>query len=150
MIEVEDSKTENNILRTSLLANSIQILSENSDATYPQKIFELGRTFQHDSNYENSETQIQETEKLCISICSESANFTEIKQVLDYLTRMLDLKYEIKETSHPSFIEGRCGSIIINNKEIGILGEISPTIIRNNKIKMPIAVMEIEVNYLLN
>jgi len=32
MIEVEDSKTENNILRHSLLAQSISVLSENSDA----------------------------------------------------------------------------------------------------------------------
>ncbi len=87
MIEVLDSKTENNILRNSLLANSIQILSENSDASYPQKIFELGKVFNQD---ENTDTQIGETEKLCISLCYEKANFTEIKQVLDYLTKMLE------------------------------------------------------------
>ena len=147
IIEVEDSKTENNILRTSLLANSIQILSENSDATYPQKIFELGRVFSHSLD---SETGIKEDEKLCISLCSEGANFTEIKKVLDYLTRMLDITYEIKEKSNPSFIEGRCGSVVVNDKEIGVMGEINPTVIRNNKIKMPVASLELEIGDLLN
>ncbi len=144
MIEVLDSKTENNILRNSLLANSIQILSENSDASYPQKIFELGKVFNQD---ENTDTQIGETEKLCISLCYEKTNFTEIKQVLDYLTKMLDIKYEIQETENPSFIKGRCGEIILNNKVIGVIGEISPTVLKNNKIKMPTACLEIGLGF---
>ncbi len=145
MIEVLDSKTENNILRTSLLAQSIQILSENSDAEYPQKIFELGKIFYHD---DKSETQIGEKENLCISLCHEKANFTEIKQVLDYLIKMLNINYEIRETQHPSFINGRCGEIIINNKPVGVLGEINPTVLKNNKIKMPTASLEISIENL--
>ena len=150
MIEVQDSKTENNILRNSLLAQSISILSENSNSEYPQKIFELGKVFAHDEKYEQSDTQINETEKLCISLCYEKANFTELKQILDYLTRMLDTKYEIKETENPTFISGRCGEIIINNKSAGIIGEINPTILKNNKIKMPVASLEISLDQLIS
>lgn len=152
MIEVIDSKTENNILRNSLLAQSIEVLSENSDATYPQKIFELGKVFYNDSG---SETGITETENLCISLCHETANFTEIKQVLDYLMRMLNIQYEIREHENPSFIDGRCGEIIIisenknlNNKSLGILGEIAPFVLKNNKIKMPVSSLEIDIGYL--
>ena len=145
MIEVEDSKTENNILRTSLLAQSIAILSENSDAAYPQKIFELGKVFAND---ESSSTQISETEKLCISLCHEKANFTELKQILDYLMRMFNKEYEIKETEDSSFISGRVGEIIINNKNVGIIGEIKPSILKNNKIKMPIASLELSIENL--
>jgi phenylalanyl-tRNA synthetase beta chain len=146
MIEVEESKTENNILRNSLLAQSIGILSENSDATYPQKLFELGKVFEND---EKSETGIAEKEKLCISLCSEKANFTEIKQILDYLLRMLNLSYEIKETENLSFIEGRAGAIFINNKETGVLGELKPIVLKNNKIKMPVASLEIDISGLI-
>lgn len=146
MIEVENSKTENNILRHSLLAQSISILSENSDASYPQKIFELGKVFKHDENSENS---IQESEKLCISLCYEKANFTEIKQILDYLTRMLDLTYEIKETEDPTFIDGRVGEILINNKSIGRIGEIKPIILKNNRIRMPTASLEMNIEELI-
>lgn len=146
MIEVLDSKTENNILRASLLSQSIDILSKSSDSTYPQKLFEIGRIFHTD---EKSETGIREEESLCISICDENADFTEIKQVLDYITRMLDIRYEIKETEHPSFITGRCGSIIVNNKYMGILGEIAPFVLKNNKIKMPLSLLELNVEALI-
>lgn len=113
LIELINSKTENNILRTSLLAQSIAILSENPDASYPQKIFEIGNVFYED---EKTETGIGEKEKLCISLCHEKANFTELKQILDYIARMLDFKYEIKETENSCFIDGRCGEIIITDK----------------------------------
>jgi len=146
IIEVENSKTENNILRASLLANSIQVLSENSDAEYPQKIFELGKIFFHN---QDTETSIGEKENLCISLCHEKANFTEIKQILDYLMRMLNKEYEIKETENPSFINGRCGEILINGKSIGILGEISPRVLKNNKIKMPVASLELDIEKLI-
>jgi phenylalanyl-tRNA synthetase beta chain len=143
LIEIIDSKTENNILRTSLLGNSIQVLSQNSDASYPQKIFELGVVF---NNNEKKETKIEEKEKLCVSLCHEKANFTEIKQVFDYLTKMFEINYELKDIEHPSFIKGRCGEIIINNNSIGVIGEIAPFVLKNSKIKMPVASFEIDIN----
>jgi len=163
IIEVEESKTENSILRNSLLSQSINILSENSDAQYPQRIFELGKVFSNTNSREDtskkplgvvdSETGVQETEKLCISLCYEKANFTEIKQILDYLMRMLDKEYEIKPAENPTFIDGRIGEIIIskdNKKQtIGILGEISPKVLKNNKIKMPVSSMEINIEELI-
>ena len=147
MIELIDSKTENNILRNSLLANSIKILSENLDASYPQKIFEIGKVFCHEDDCK-AKTEIKESENLSISFSYEKANFTELKQILDYMMRMLDLQYQIKETENPSFINGRCGKIIINNKQVGIIGEITPLIIKNNKIKMPVASLEIDIQEL--
>jgi len=142
MIEVIDSKTENNILRNSLLAQSIAILSENTDSEYPHKIFELGTVFEND---EKADFGVSEKEKLCISLAYEKANFTEIKQALDYLMRMLNKEYEIKETDHDSFIRGRIGEILVDKKKIGIIGEIAPVVLKNNKIKMPVASLEIEI-----
>jgi len=141
IIEVVDSKTENNILRTSLLANCIKIFSENSDASYPQKIFEIGRVF------DKVENEINEKEKLCISLCYEKANFTELKQILDYLMRMFDVKYEIKESDNVSFVEGRCGEIFVDGESVGVMGEVAPVILKNNKIKMPVASLEIGVEW---
>jgi phenylalanyl-tRNA synthetase beta chain len=146
MIEVLDSKTENNILRNSLLASSIQILSENSDASYPQRIFEHGNVFYH---HDKIDTGIGESEKLCISLCHEKANFTELKQILDYIMRMFDLEYKIKETENPSFIIGRVGEIIVNGNSIGLIGEISPSVLRNNRIRMPVSSLEINLESLV-
>ncbi len=137
-IEVLESRTEYNILRPNLLFNSLKTLSENTDAKYPQKIFELGRIF------EKKDNKIIEKEKLCITISGDT-DFTEIKQILDYLMRMLDTEYKIEEAENYCFIQGRAGKIIVNNKEIGILGEISPSIIKNFDLKMPVVALEIEI-----
>ena len=135
--EVLESKTDYNILRPSLLVNSLKVLSENTDAKYPQKIFELGRVFK----------EVGEEERLCISISGET-DFTEIKQTLDYLMRMLNKSYSIEETEHPSFITGRCGKIIVEEKEIGVLGEIAPSIIKNWNLKMAAVALEISIKEL--
>jgi phenylalanyl-tRNA synthetase beta chain len=140
-IEVEESKTEFNVLRPNLLANLMKIISENTDVSYPQKIFEIGKTL----SLADTETGIREDEKLGIAIAGETANFTEIKQILDYLFKMLNKTYELRDTEHPTFISGRAGKIVVDGKEIGVIGEIHPKIISNLKVKMPISALEINL-----
>ena len=147
IIEIEDSKTEYNIIRQDLIHYALKILSENNDAEYPQQIFELGRIFSLDKK---AETGIKESENLCVSIASPTTNFTEIKQILDYLMRMLDKEYRIENSENSYFIDGRCGKIIVNKKEIGFIGEINPNILSNLKIKMPISSFEINIDELLD
>jgi len=110
---------------------------------YPQKIFDVGTVFELNSK---EETGIGEKMHLAVGICHENAGYTEIRQVLDYLLRMLDLKYEIKEYEHSSFIPGRCGQIIINGKEAGFLGEIHPIVLENFNLEFPCAAMEIDLS----
>jgi phenylalanyl-tRNA synthetase beta chain len=130
-IEVENSKTDYCILRPFLLISTLNVLSQNVDAKYPQKIFEIGKVF-----IKKEENQIQEKQELVAAI-SGKTDFTEIKQVLDYLMRMLNLPWRLQEAEHPSFIDGRCGEILLNNKKIGYIGEISPYILKNWHLKMP-------------
>ena len=144
-IEVEESKTEYNILRPDLLTNLLRILYQNSDSAYPQKIFEIGRVF---LLYDKSETGVQEKEKLAVAITHETANFTELKQILDYFLSMIGQEYKIVPENNPAFIDGRAGKILINNKDIGIIGEISPRVLKDCKIKMPVAVFELEIEKL--
>ncbi|MEK6927889.1 MAG: phenylalanine--tRNA ligase subunit beta [Nanoarchaeota archaeon] len=143
-IEVENSKTEYKILRPNLSIPTLRILSENKDNEYPQRIFELGTVFKKDAR---EDTGIKESNHLCIA-CSPS-NFTEIKQILDYLSRMLNIKYELKEITRKDMIEGRTGEIIVNNKPIGHLGEVHPSTLREWGIKMPVAMLELSVTELI-
>ncbi|MFH1500941.1 MAG: phenylalanine--tRNA ligase subunit beta [archaeon] len=143
-IEIEDSKTDYNILRENLLHSALKVLSENVDAEYPQKIFEIGRVFYKD---DSEETGIKEQEKLCIAL--SPSNFTELKQSLEYLGNMLELNLEVENTDHPCFIPGRVGKIMLNNKEIGFLGEVSPSILKNWHLKMPAAALEMSLDSLL-
>src|SRR3989338_9176721 len=142
-IEVIGSKTEYNILRENLSHYLLKNLSENVDAEYPQKIFEIGRVF----SSENSEIK----EKEFLSLAVSPGNFTEVKQMLEYVFRMVDKKVELKEAQRvpEHFIEGRTAEIIFNKKRIGFIGEVHPRVLRNWKIKMPVALFEINLDDVL-
>ena len=64
---------------------------------------------------------------------------------------MIELKIEVQEKEEfpPHFIEGRVASIKIDDKEIGFVGEIHPKILKNWKIKMPVAIFEIKLEEIL-
>lgn len=139
-IEVENSKTDYNLLRKDLSHYLLKILSENTDSEYPHKIFEVGKIFYLDHN-----KKIIEKENFAAAITP--GNFTEIKQILLYFSNMAGINFELKESENfPSyFIEGRVTEIILDGKKIGYLGEIHPRILKNWKIKMPVALFEIEL-----
>lgn len=148
-IEIEDSKTERDCLRVDLMTNLLQILSENSNVQYPQKIFEMGKVFSLDETGK-SETKINEKENLAIALIDEKINFTEIKQVLDYLFKMLNIEYKIEATENAGYINGRVGKVIVNGKEIGLIGEIAPRVLKNWKIKMPVVGLEMNIDFFLS
>jgi len=146
-IEVEDSKTARDVLRMDILTNLLQIFSENSDAAYPQKIFEMGKVFFRDTSNQ-FESGIKEGEKLAIALIDEKANFTELKQILDYFFKMLGISYSIENTENNNYISGRVGKILVNGKEIGFIGELAPRVIKNWKLKMPIVALEIDLRFM--
>jgi phenylalanyl-tRNA synthetase beta chain len=134
-IEIENSKTEYNIMRKNLSHYSLKILSENVDTEYPHKIFESGKIFTKDG------------EKDHLAVAISPGNFTQAKQILEYLSRMINIDMKTEESDEfPShFIEGRAAEIFIGNKKIGYLGEIHPKILKNWRLKMPVALFEIEL-----
>ncbi|MEM3116495.1 MAG: phenylalanine--tRNA ligase subunit beta, partial [Candidatus Pacearchaeota archaeon] len=143
LIEVEASKSEYNVLRENLSHLLLKNFSENVDSEYPQEIFELGKIFFQDGD------KIKEKESLAIGIAP--GNFTRIKQILEYLFKMIDRNINIKESEKtpPYLIDGRTVDIIFKNKKIGVMGETHPKILQNWKIKMPISLLEIEIDDIL-
>ncbi|MDP3987186.1 MAG: phenylalanine--tRNA ligase subunit beta [Nanoarchaeota archaeon] len=139
LIEVEKSKTDYNLLRKDLSHMLLRNLSENIDSEYPQEIFETGKVFFSERG------SISEKEMLSAAI--SPGNFTRIKQIIEYLFKSINLVVSFKEAEKPQthFIEGRTAEIILNNIKIGFVGEIHPKTLRNWKIKMPVALLEIEL-----
>jgi len=147
-IQVEESKTDYTILRKNLTHYLLKIISENTDSEYPQSIFEIGKVFE-------LKEDINETENLAVAIAP--GNFTQIKQNIEYLFRMINLKIKFEEPGEfpPYFIEGRCAEIFLTDKEdekledktssMGFVGEVHPKILKNWKIKMPVALFEISL-----
>ncbi len=145
-IEVESSKTDFTILRENLSHYLLKNLSENIDSEYPQKIFEIGKIFSLEKN------EIKENEHLASAIAP--SDYTKIRQVLEYLFKMIDMKIKFKESESENlpkhFIEGRTAEIILDDKRIGFVGEMHPRTLKAWKMKMPIALFEISLEEIFN
>ena len=141
IISVLDSKSqEHTILRDTVLPGLIENLSRNIHESYPQKMFETGTVFTLDN-------PISEKTNLSSISAHKDANFTEIKSIFQSALKTgFGIQIDTKTTSHPSFEEGRCASIIVNKKSVGIIGEINSKIIENYKIRVPVVGFEISLS----
>ncbi len=129
-------------MRNAVLPILMKVLSENKHNEYPQKIFESGIVFAEDSK---EETGVSERVSLSVVSVHPNADFSEMKAVLDAFLRAFDIKYEVKEKEHPTYIPGRCAEIIVAGKSVGIIGEIHPQVLNNWEIEMPAAGFEVDV-----
>ncbi|MBW2970882.1 phenylalanine--tRNA ligase subunit beta [Candidatus Woesearchaeota archaeon] len=146
-IELEKpSSSDFNVLRSWLLPCLMQVLRVNKHNEYPQKLFEIATVFNPDPK---TETGIREDTQLVILSAHTSANYTEVRQYLDFLMSVLGIKHSIKETEHNSFIEGRLGAIVVNNKTIGFIGEIHPEVLQNFGLEVAVSALELDFNELL-
>jgi phenylalanyl-tRNA synthetase beta chain len=133
---------EFSICRTWLTPDMMKFFFFNKNKEYPQKIFEVGDCVLLD---QSSENRTRQARKLCGAISYDCANLTEIKSVVEAVIIMMGRKYEIQDGNHPSFIESRCGKIIIDGKEAGFFGEIHPDVLEKWGIEKPVIAFEIEV-----
>jgi phenylalanyl-tRNA synthetase beta chain len=128
-------------MRNWLLPSVMEFLSKNQSVESPQKIFELGKVTLLD---ESCETKTRDEDWLVAVTAHAVANFSEIKSVLDAFLTNFGVAWEIEETSHPSFIEGRVGKIMVDGFEVGVVGEVNPLVLEAWKLENPVAAFELE------
>lgn len=133
-------------LRNWLLPSVMEFLSSNQSVEFPQKIFELGKVTLLD---ETLETKTRDEELLAAAISNANASFTDIKSALDSFFANLGVNWQIKATKHPSFIEGRVGAAMINDVNVGVLGEINPHVLAAWKLENPTAAFEVNMQKII-
>jgi len=138
---------EYNCLRNNMISSLLDTLAHNKHNDYPQHIFDIGTVFTKDSK---EETGIKEQSHLSVALCEDRVDFTRIKQILDYIFSNLDVKYEVKESSNKTFMEGRVGEIIVKGKTIGTIGELNPEVLANFQLEYPVAAFELNIDLLNN
>ncbi len=134
-------------LRSWLLPGLMEFLSVNQSVEFPQKIFELGKVTLPDAA---AETRTRDENWLASVTSHPNASFSEIKSALDSLMMNLGVDWQIKETAHPSFIEGRVGKILVGDQEVGVVGEVSPAVLEAWKLENPAAAFELRFQALLD
>jgi len=145
MISVIDSKSQGHtILRDTILPGLIDTLSRNIHETYPQKLFETGVVFSKGSN------EIKEEIHLACVCAYNDVSFSEVKSILQSVFKTgFGLQCTTQMTSDTMFSEGRAANIVINNKIVGVIGEISPEVIDNFKLRIPVAGFEAKLTGLI-
>ncbi|MHA2253586.1 MAG: phenylalanine--tRNA ligase subunit beta [Candidatus Kariarchaeaceae archaeon] len=128
------------IVRPELLPGLIRFAARNTHVEYPQRIFETGECCLTESNDVNTQTFAS------VLLAGKDETFETIQSTLETLTRLIGIKYELKANESHLYLSGRSAEIVLENEVVGHLGEISPKILENYGIEMPISAMEINLS----
>ena len=122
------------MVRTTLLPGLLEILALNRHRELPQKIFEVGEVALYQKN----------KQKIAAVSIHHAANFTEISEVVDAFLRELSVDYDLKESTDPSFLNGRVADVYIGNEKVGVFGEFHPGVL--NAFELGYAVIGFELD----
>ena len=122
-------------LRPYLMPSLIRILRHNKHRDLPQRIFEIGNVVR------DEHTQ----PRLCAMATASKTSFTEIKSLTESVLREMCLKYTIEPCDLPTFVPGRGARVMLDGKEIGIFGEMAPSVVVAYEITHPIIFMELDL-----
>ena len=134
--------TTHTVMRNWVLPSLLEFLSRNTHVDYPQKIFEVAASIERG---EDASQPVRGERKVVAVTIHAEAGFTEIRSSLDALLQNMGQSFEVKTTEHPSFLSGRCGVIVSAGRDIGIVGEVSPKVLRAWGLSLPAAAFEVNV-----
>ncbi|MBR9676860.1 phenylalanine--tRNA ligase subunit beta [Candidatus Woesearchaeota archaeon] len=146
LVELANSfSADYDVLRAWMLPSLLDVLEHNKSRELPHKIFETNYCFKKNTK---TETGVEEFQRLAVLISDHNADYTKIRQVLDYLLNALSLKAEMIEAEHPTFIPGRVARASVNNKKIAYIGEVNPQTLNNYELDSPVAALELNMTEL--
>jgi phenylalanyl-tRNA synthetase beta chain len=142
--KVNESKSkEHEFLRPNIISSLMDNLSHNIHEEYPQKVFEIGKTF----SFKNT---IVEKWSLGVLIASNNTNYTEIKSILQSIFKLnFGEQFTTKKNDRDLFIKGRSADIFFKDTIIGVVGEISPEYITKFNLRLPLSMFELNLSNLL-
>ena len=146
LAEVENPKMEGyNVLRNRLLPSLMEVLSVNKHHPYPQILYEVDDVVLLDSS---TDIGARSTRRLAIVQCYARANFSDIKATLLSLLENLEVKVEIEASGWDCFIEGRRFVARVDGEPLCWAGEIRPEALEAWQLEMPVAALELDVEFL--
>lgn len=146
------------VIRTTLIPGLLSNISYNLNRrTNDIRIFEIGRVF----HPREGKKQPDEPEYISGAITGQfnskiwnqqtrSVDFYDIKGAIESILEVFGIKnYTFSTTSKPPFLNGRCAEVIIENKTLGIFGEIRRSVLDKHDIDQDVYAFELEFDKLL-
>ncbi len=141
-------------VRDWIIPSLLEVEAHSSGALYPHRMFEVGEVAVRDSRQNlGSRTE----SRAAAIIVDEVATFDAGQSVLYALMANLGIDFAVEPWRHPSFIEGRVALVRSttsrqsrtgSTQPLGFLGEISPQVLTNWGIHVPMAAFELSVTAL--
>ncbi|MHC1631665.1 MAG: phenylalanine--tRNA ligase subunit beta [Methanotrichaceae archaeon] len=121
------------MVRTTILPCLLEIFSINQHHSLPQQIFAVGDVLVDKKTKQN----------LAAASIHSSANFAEIRSVVDALFKELSIEPEIVVSEDGAFLEGRGADLIVGGLKVGSFGEVHPQVLHNFGLEQPVVGMEL-------
>ncbi len=139
-VEIVNPKSlDFSIPRDRLMFGLLDFFRLNKRRKLPQEIFEIGKVV----------IDLNEKLHLCVGITNSRASFSDIKKIVEPFLSRLNLSMTVKSVSDLyGFVEGRTGSVIVDGKDVGIIGEIHPALLEKFELVNPVAIVEFDLDSL--
>ena len=143
LIEIDNPISQTySCLRSWLLPILLDVLSKNRHVDYPQKLFEQGLVMVRDCSDVRDESHLS-----AVSAHSQ-ASFTEMRQYVEATLKSIGLSCQFEELEMGCFIVGRSAKVLVDGKEVGIVGEIHPAVLKKLSVLVPIVGCELNLSSL--
>lgn len=146
-IQIANPMSENyEYVRPSIIPSLLESESMSAHAIYPHHIFEVGKVaYLCDSDNSGTVTK----NHLGFLSAAGEMGFNHLNSFIATLFYYLRTEYVMSELIDNRFIPGRCGKLIVDGKEVGIFGEIHPSVLDSWNITMPTIACEIDLDSFL-
>jgi phenylalanyl-tRNA synthetase beta chain len=142
-VTIKNPRTEDfTLVRTSIVPSLLDTLAYNKKKKLPLRIFELDDVVKSKAEWQNDRV-------LGMAIMDNEVNFSDMQSVVEALLRNIGVKYNLRESKNKTFIDGRCGDVVVSGKKIGVFGEVHPQVLDNLGLDLPVVLAEIDVKPLV-
>jgi phenylalanyl-tRNA synthetase beta chain len=141
VVEIDNFMSQTySCVRSWLLPVLLDVLSKNKHVDYPQRVFEQGLVTKREG--------FVDEEHLSAVSSHPSADYTEMRQFIEFVLSSQGIGYEFSACDFPFFIPGRSAKIFVGGKEVGFLGELHPSVLENFGVVMPVVGLELDLSVL--
>ena len=138
---------DTSIMRTTTAASMIEVLARNYNFRTPTaKMFEIGKIY-----IPTEKTQLPDEPKIISLGMYGDVDFFDMKGICEALFENMNISgVEYTAVSdNPTYHPGRCAKITVNGKDLGIIGQIHPSVGRKFDIDAPCYVGELKFGEML-
>lgn len=139
---------DTSIMRTTALPSMLDVVARNINVRNPEGAF-----FEKATEYipaEDAETLPTENQKLILAAYGKDWDYLSLKGVVEKLlaTAGIHTPIFVRESENTTYHPGRTAKIYAGDTQIGVVGELHPTVLANYKIKPRVVAADLNLDLL--